>query len=345
VVLYTANFLWCYYVLYLIIFPNFFETKKFHFILSCIVVISIWIFFDYVHVKKITPALGGKNFRSEFGPVHYIQRAFIPFTFVAVAATTSYLNWRSVNRLKEKSEKGKELLLKELSYYKAQFNSHFTLNFFNFCYNKTLYSNSEAAKDVEKFSDIEMPNLNGLDFIESLRQKYGKQIPKFIFTTGYHKYALSGYEKGVVDFLVKPIGFTRFKMSIDRIIDNWKDPVALSKIGFKEHFYVEVDGIKIKMNYENIMYVESDRNCVHIFDKKGKKTVYQTMQSIEELLSNDDRFVRIHKSYIVSESFVESIKGNDIVMDLRNGTIKTIPIGRTYKKAALKRLLDFNPDC
>jgi two-component system LytT family sensor kinase len=154
VVLYTANFLWCYYALYLIIFPNFFETKKLYFVLSCVMVISIWIFFDYIHVKKISPALGGRNFRQKFGLFHYIIRAFIPFTFVAVAATTSYLNWRSVNILKEKSKKGKELLLRELSYYKAQFNSHFTLNFFNFCYNKTLYSNSEAAKDVEKFSEM-----------------------------------------------------------------------------------------------------------------------------------------------------------------------------------------------
>jgi DNA-binding LytR/AlgR family response regulator len=214
-----------------------------------------------------------------------------------------------------------------------------TINFFTDSLEALVFLEKNQKIDLV-FLDIEMPNLNGLDFIESLRQKYGKQIPKFIFTTGYHKYALSGYEKGVVDFLIKPIGFTRFKMSIDRIIDNWKDPVALGKIGFKEQFYIEVDGIKIKMNYENIMYVESDRNCVHIFDRKGKKTVYQTMQSIEELLSNDDRFVRVHKSYIVSESFVESIKGNDIVMDL-NGTIKTIPIGRTYKEAALKKLLNF----
>ncbi|HSH67019.1 MAG TPA: histidine kinase, partial [Bacteroidia bacterium] len=78
----------------------------------------------------------------------------VPFSFVAVTSTTSYLNWRSVNRLKEKSEKENELIFRELSYYKAQFNSHFTLNFFNFCYNKTLYANSEAAKDVERFNEM-----------------------------------------------------------------------------------------------------------------------------------------------------------------------------------------------
>lgn len=153
-ILYTLNFLWSYYALYLFIFPNFFETKKFNFTISCITIISIWILFDYCYVMKITPALGGKIFLEKFSLFHYILRAFIPITFVAVAATTSYLNWRSINLLKEESKKSQKILLKELSYYKSQFNSHFTLNFFNFCYNKTLYSNSEAAKDVEKFNEM-----------------------------------------------------------------------------------------------------------------------------------------------------------------------------------------------
>lgn len=212
---------------------------------------------------------------------------------------------------------------------------------------KVFTDSIEALSFLEKnqidlvFLDIEMPNLNGLDFIETLRQQFGKHTPKFVFTTGYHKYALSGYEKGVVDFLVKPIGFTRFKMSMDRIVDNWINPILLNKISFREYFFIETDSLKIKMHYEDIMYLESDRNCVHIFHIKGKKTVYQTMQSMEALLNKDNRFVRVHKSFIVSENFVESIKGTNIVMDLKNGTVKTISIGRTYKEVALKRLLNF----
>jgi two-component system LytT family sensor kinase len=154
VVLYSLNFIWSFYVLYLIVFPSFFGKKWLHFVLGCILVIAVFITIDYIHVKKITPALGGTNFRGSLDTFHYIKRALIPFSFVAIAATTSYLNWRSIDRLKGKSEKENKLILRELSYYKAQFNSHFTLNFFNFCYNKTLYANSEAAEDVERFNEM-----------------------------------------------------------------------------------------------------------------------------------------------------------------------------------------------
>ena len=84
----------------------------------------------------------------------------------------------------------------------------------------------EALSFVEKnkidlvFIDVQMPHLNGLDFIESLRVKKGSDIPKFILTTGYDEYALSGFEQGAVDYLLKPIGFKRFNIAIDRIIAN-----------------------------------------------------------------------------------------------------------------------------
>jgi DNA-binding LytR/AlgR family response regulator len=188
------------------------------------------------------------------------------------------------------------------------------------------------------FLDIEMPNLNGLDFIESLRSKKGKNIPKFIFTTGYHKYALSGYEKGVIDFLIKPIGFIRFKMSMDRLIEAWRDPQSSNRNFHKEYFFIELDGVKIKINYENIMYIESERNCIHIYERNVKRTYYKTMNYIESILINNEDFIRVHKSFIISINYAEEIKSSDIVMNLTNGKIKTIPIGRTYKEAVLKKL-------
>lgn len=191
------------------------------------------------------------------------------------------------------------------------------------------------------FLDIEMPNLNGLDFIESLRSKKGKNIPKFIFTTGYHKYALSGYEKGVIDFLIKPIGFTRFKMSVDRLIDGWRDPMVLNNNLHKEYFFMELDGTKIKIIYENIMYIESERNCIHIFERKIKRTFYKTMNYIESALAGNDNFIRVHKSFLISINYAEQIRGSDVIMRLADGGIKTISIGRTYKDAVLKKLKNF----
>ncbi len=206
----------------------------------------------------------------------------------------------------------------------------------------TVFTDSlEGLEFLEKnqvdlvFLDIEMPNLNGLDFIESLRSKKGKNIPKFIFTTGYHKYALSGYEKGVIDFLIKPIGFTRFKMSMDRLIDAWKE--SSIRNFHKEYFFMELDGVKIKINYENIIYIESERNCIHIYERKVKRTFYKPMNYIESILINNEDFIRVHKSFIISINYAEEIKSSSIVMNLTEGKIKTISIGRTYKEAVLKK--------
>lgn len=186
------------------------------------------------------------------------------------------------------------------------------------------------------FLDIEMPNLNGLEFIESLKEVNGKNIPKFIFTTGYHKYALSGFDHGAIDFLVKPIGFKRFNISMEKFMDYIKNPIAQNSILNKDYFFVELDGAKFKIQYNNIAYIESDRNYIHIVEEKTVRKICKPMHYIENLLKNHDNFIRVHKSFIISDRFVEIIKGNDIVMNV-NGTKKTISIGRTYKDNVLKK--------
>jgi DNA-binding LytR/AlgR family response regulator len=186
------------------------------------------------------------------------------------------------------------------------------------------------------FLDIEMPNLNGLEFIESLKAVNGKNIPKFIFTTGYHKYALSGFEHGAIDFLVKPIGFKRFNISIERFIDYIKNPTIQNSILNKDYFFVELDGAKFKIKYGNIAYIESDRNYIQIVEEKIVRKICKPMHYIENLLGNHDNFIRVHKSFIISDKYVEVIKGNDIVMNV-NGTKKTISIGKTYKDSVWKK--------
>jgi two-component system LytT family response regulator len=193
----------------------------------------------------------------------------------------------------------------------------------------------DANKVDLVFLDIDMPNLNGLEFIESLRSKSGKNIPKFMYTTGYPKYALSGFDLGAADFLVKPIGFVRFKQGIERLIDNWKDTTP-NNTTEKEYFFIELDGAKFKVNYKNVMYVESKRNCIHIYENKIERKIYKPMHYIENILCNHNDFIRVHKSFIVSVNYVNNIKGNDIIMDI-NGKIKTISIGRTYKENVSKK--------
>jgi two-component system LytT family response regulator len=175
------------------------------------------------------------------------------------------------------------------------------------------------------FLDIQMPGLSGLKLIENLKAKKGTNIPKFIMTTGYPEYALSGFEYGVVDFIVKPIFFKRFKVAVDKVLENWKDNKAL------DYFFVEAEGAKLKFNYEDIVYVESKGNYIH-FKEKGKKTnrtIYRPMYYIQELLP-EPHFIRIHNSFIVSMKFVVSAKVNEIVLNVE-GEDKIFPVGGKFK--------------
>ena len=206
---------------------------------------------------------------------------------------------------------------------------------------KTFTNPLEAMQFVEKnkidlvFIDIQMPHLNGLDFIETLRSKNGANIPKFIFTTGYNEYALSGFEHGVSDYLLKPIGFKRFNIAIDRLLSNWVKPVT-SATPTNDFFFADVDGKKMKINFKDVAYIESSGNYITVFGNNLKVLLYKSLSSIQEVLSPED-FVRVHKSYIVSIHYIDAIKGNEIFLKI-DGKSKDIPIGATYKDAILAKL-------
>jgi two-component system LytT family response regulator len=186
------------------------------------------------------------------------------------------------------------------------------------------------------FLDVEMPHLNGLEFIESLRSKMGNKIPEFILTTGHNKYALSGFENGVADYLLKPIGFKRFKIAMDRFFSR-KLQNQTAEIHKNDYFFADVNSKKQKINFKDISYVESAGNYVNVFgDNNLKATVYTSMNAMQEMLPPDN-FMRVHKSYIISIDHIHAIKGSELTMKRGDGTFNA-PIGVTYKSATLKRL-------
>lgn len=186
------------------------------------------------------------------------------------------------------------------------------------------------------FLDIDMPNLDGLEFIESLTLTLGKNIPKFIYTTGHSKYALTGFELGASDYLLKPVVFKRFKVALERVLDKWKDPLLDNLNSNRDYFFVEIDGSKLKIKYDNIAYIESDRNYIHIYEEKIVRKICKPMYYIENILNNHKNFIRVHKSFIVSINFVEVYRGSDLILKI-NGEKKTISVGKTYKDAVNKR--------
>lgn len=151
---YTLNFVWSYYFLFLFLFPNFFEKRKILFFPIYLIVFTVFVYIDYLHIKKLLPLIGGSTVFQKLDFYNFLNHSIMTFSFVAVASVGSYLNWRSIQRVKERLEKEKDLVLKELNFVKEQFNSHFTLNFFSYCYSKILDTSLKAAESITSFTGI-----------------------------------------------------------------------------------------------------------------------------------------------------------------------------------------------
>ena len=191
------------------------------------------------------------------------------------------------------------------------------------------YLDSESVDCI--FLDIEMPEITGLEFIETVKAKHGARMPRIVLITAYDRYALTGYDYGVFDYLLKPVSFKRFKISIDRLLT--ENASAESE---RDFLFVDVDGRKLRINFSEIVYVEGAGNYIFIATHEKKVICYKTMTSILESLPSKD-FVRVHKSFIVALGKVTAIKGNEVLVSLSNST-KNLPIGTTYKDNLLKLL-------
>ncbi|HYV94846.1 MAG TPA: LytTR family DNA-binding domain-containing protein [Chitinophagales bacterium] len=173
------------------------------------------------------------------------------------------------------------------------------------------------------FLDIQMPAMDGLSFLKSL-----KNPPSVILTTAYPKYAVQGYDLDVVDYLLKPISFERFLKSVNKAIDLRKG--AQEESASAEYLFLKVDNKLVKVNFADIVYIEGMKDYLKVFVKEKLLVVHKTMKSIEDLLPKN-KFIRVHKSYIVSLGMVNSIVGNMVEI---NG--KEIPIGANYKEQLIK---------
>jgi DNA-binding LytR/AlgR family response regulator len=182
------------------------------------------------------------------------------------------------------------------------------------------------------FLDIQMPRLSGFDLLRPLGYR-----PKVIFTTAFREYALDSYEFDVVDFLVKPISFERFLQSVGKIYRFSPVPSAavettsLARTG-KEYQYFKVDKEMVKLDLDDILWIESLRDYVRIHTISGPLVSYLRISYLEEKLP-PDRFVRIHRSFIVALNHIHAVSATYIRINNEE-----LPIGRIYK-AKLDELL------
>jgi DNA-binding LytR/AlgR family response regulator len=181
------------------------------------------------------------------------------------------------------------------------------------------------------FLDIQMPKITGIEFLKNL-----KNPPMIIFTTAYSEYALQGYELDVLDYLVKPVSLERFLKACNKA----KDFYTLKQSGKQslpktdDYFFIRCEDRFEKIVYDELLYVEAMENYVIFYTLKEKYISYLTLKSVESYLPAD-KFLKVHKSFIVAISKIESIDGNDILI---KG--KSIPISRILKEEVLNKLVN-----
>jgi DNA-binding LytR/AlgR family response regulator len=179
------------------------------------------------------------------------------------------------------------------------------------------------------FLDVQMPELTGISFLKVLQKK-----PFVILTTAYSQYALEGYELDVADYLLKPITFERFLKAVDKVTQRMEEARPTisnqekSVQEAKNPFVFVKDGTKlVKIQLDDILYVEGLKDYVTIHTKSQKIVSLQRLKLLEEQLPAD-KFIRIHNSFIVSLRAIDVIHRGEVQV----GTA-LLPIGETYKKA------------
>jgi len=172
------------------------------------------------------------------------------------------------------------------------------------------------------FLDIQMPSINGVNFIRSL-----KEPPKVIFTTAYPEYAVTGFELDAVDYLLKPVTFERFEKSLAKFFKIQAKPEP-----DLTHTYFKVNGKLVKLEHADIISAQSIKDYIIVSTAHGNYVTHMTMKYLATLLPAD-KFYRVHRSFIVGAAHITAIGKNEISL---GETV--VPVGENYK-AAVDQLL------
>lgn len=173
------------------------------------------------------------------------------------------------------------------------------------------------------FVDINLPDLNGMEFVKSLNDSC-----LVIFTTAYSEYAIDSYKVDAVDYLLKPISYIDFLKSTHKARKRHENASATNKSNQEKHLFIKSGYRLVRINLANIKYIEGMREYVRIHLAEGNTlTCLKSMKSLEEILPAN-KFIRIHRSYIVNIEQVESIERQRIIFDKNI----YIPVGEQYKE-------------
>ena len=195
----------------------------------------------------------------------------------------------------------------------------------------------EALEMIQKLApdivilDINMPYLSGIDFLKSL-----DEAPLTILTTAYSEYALEGYQLNVVDYLLKPISFQRFFQAVTKAAHIFRTQLLLQNNGIEEttrEMYIRQGDAFTQISWKDILYVEGMQNYLKLHFKSKTLIIHQTMTSLEEILPQS-AFFRIHKSFLVNLSHIDSIAKGRVFI---NG--KELPVSALRREELLQTVV------
>jgi DNA-binding LytR/AlgR family response regulator len=198
---------------------------------------------------------------------------------------------------------------------------------------KTCMNAAEAYEGIHQypvdliFLDIQMPVITGTEFLRSLRKP-----PLVIFTTAYHNYAVEGFELNSVDYLLKPITYDRFYQAFEKVKERMLSRIVQEPASAVDYIFIKQDSKLIKVPFNNIRYIEAEKDfsMVHLSEKKILAGMH--LKLFESMLPGH-LFVRVHRSFIINLTRINSITGNIVELDKAE-----IPIGANYKDNLLKKL-------
>ena len=190
----------------------------------------------------------------------------------------------------------------------------------------------EGHKVDVLFLDIEMPHLSGLELLRVLTDP-----PEVIITTARQEFAVDACELRVTDYLVKPFDFARFTQAVQRVASRRVAAPAAAPAAdspTSADLFVKVNSRMVRINFDEVLYVEALSDYVNIVTPKHKYIVYTTLKALETRLGSFPNFMRVHRSYLLNTQHIESIEDN--TANLSGGHF--VPIGKSYQEAFFKGL-------
>jgi len=171
------------------------------------------------------------------------------------------------------------------------------------------------------FLDIHLPKLKGMTFLKTITDP-----PKVIITTAYHQYAVEGFELNVTDYLLKPFEFERFLSAVNKVKTAAKEEMQINENKEQKHsIFLNVQKKKVRILFDEIVYIESQREYIKIVTTKKEFISKMSTHEIESLLP-PNLFKRIHRSFIISVNKIDSYTNEAVEL---NGI--SIPVGRAYR--------------